>query len=168
MEPFPVTRVAHVRLRHAQPAWLVHKLWAEQAVGFVGGTPKTGKTWLALELAVAVASGKACLGCYQVHERGSVLMYAAEDTAEAIRQRVVNIATVRGVGDIERLALGLITVPGLRLDDPDHQERLALTVAKLTPRLFRFTPNDRDSCVSFQPACHLGWPREPNGREALT
>ena len=40
MHPFPVVRVGHVAEREAQPAWLVESLWAEQAVGFIGGTPK--------------------------------------------------------------------------------------------------------------------------------
>ena len=40
MEPFPVTRIANVSDRRAAPAWLVEGLWADQAVGFVGGTPK--------------------------------------------------------------------------------------------------------------------------------
>jgi hypothetical protein len=37
--------------------WLVTELWSEQAVGIVGGEPKCCKSSLALDLAVAVASG---------------------------------------------------------------------------------------------------------------
>ena len=47
-------------------AWLVEPLWSAGAVGLIGGAPKSGKTWLALELAVAVGSGCRCLGRFTV------------------------------------------------------------------------------------------------------
>ena len=139
MEPYPVTRVAHIRASHAKPAWLVTSLWGEQAVGFIAGMPKSGKTWLALELAVAVASGKPCLGTFNVRERGHVLLYAAEDTAQAIKHRVAGISKARGI-DLEHLAVGLITEPGLRLDDTEHQQRLSQTIAQLRPKLLILDP----------------------------
>jgi len=139
MTPFPIVRVAHLATEDRAPGWLVEDLWSEQAVGFVGGTPKSGKTWLALELAVAVASGAPCLGHFRVHQRGHVLLYAAEDTGPAIRHRVAGIAAARGV-PLEQLAVGLIRTPTLRLDDPDDQERLAHTVAKIKPRLLVLDP----------------------------
>jgi len=139
MEPYPVTRIAHIQAEQSSPGWLVTSLWGEQAVGFIAGTPKSGKTWLALELAVAVASGRPCLGRFTVRNRGHVLLYAAEDSALAIKHRVAGIAKARGI-DMERLAVGLITEPGLRLDDPDHQERLGETLTQLKPRLLVLDP----------------------------
>ena len=140
MQPFPVTRIAHIRPQLTRPAWLVEGLWGDQAVGFIGGTPKSGKTWLAIELAVAVASGKPCLGRYPVRRRGHVLLYAAEDTADDIKHRATAVAAARGIDDLERLAVGLITVDGLRLDHPEHQDRLACTVETLQPRLLILDP----------------------------
>lgn len=138
-EPFPVVRVAHIETHHAEPAWLVESLWGEQAVGFVGGTPKSCKTWLALELALAVASGRPCLGHFRVTDPGHVLLYAAEDNAPNIRRRVAAIAQARGV-DLERLAVGLITEPTLQLDRDCDQQRLAATLAKLKPRMLVLDP----------------------------
>ncbi len=140
MEPFSVTRVAHIPSTEATPTWLVEGLWGEQAVGFIGGPPKSTKTWLALEMAVAVASGLPCLERYAVRARGPVLLYAAEDSAAAIKHRVSALAEVRGVGDLERLAVGLITERDLRLDDVEHQERLAMTIEKIQPRLLILDP----------------------------
>ena len=117
MEPFSVIRVAHIKDRNHTASWLVEGLWADRAVGFIAGMPKSGKTWLALELAVAVASGKPCLDRYSVRQRGPVLFHAAEDSAEAIKQRVYAIATVRKITDLDKLAIGLITEHQLRLDD---------------------------------------------------
>lgn len=140
LQPFPVTRIAHIQTTSDSPAWLVENLWADQAVGFIGGTPKSGKTWLALELAVAVASGRPCLGHYPVRQRGHVLLYAAEDSAEAIKHRTAAIAAVRGVESFEQLAVGLIIEHALRLDHPEHQQRLAATLERLHPRLLVLDP----------------------------
>lgn len=140
MEPFAVTRIAHISTTQAAAAWLIEGLWGVQAVGFIGGPPKSTKTWLALEMAVAVASGQPCLGKYAVRARGPVLLYAAEDSAAAIKQRVAAVAEVRGTRDLERLAVGLITEHDLRLDDIEHQERLTATIEKIQPRLLILDP----------------------------
>lgn len=140
MQPFPVTRIALVEASHTNQRWLIESLWADQAVGFIGGTPKSGKTWLALELAVAVASGQPCLGRYRVEHKGHVLLYAAEDSACAIKHRVGAIARARGIDDISRLAIGLIGEDNLRLDDDEHQQRLAITIDKLQPRMLVLDP----------------------------
>ena len=73
VEPFPVIRLCNVP-KDDRPDWLIEGLWTRQAVGIVGGHPKLGKTWLALELALAIASGRPCLGRFAVHDRGPVLV----------------------------------------------------------------------------------------------
>jgi hypothetical protein len=42
--------------------WLVDGLWPKQAIGFIGGPPKAGKSFLSLDLVIAVACGKPFLG----------------------------------------------------------------------------------------------------------
>lgn len=103
------------------------------------GSPKSCKTWLALELAVAVASGRPCLGRFPVHASGPVLLYTAEDGAADVRRRVAAIARARDV-DLKRLAVGLISEPMLQLDRPGHQLRLAATLAAIKPRLLVLDP----------------------------
>ncbi len=139
VEPFPIVRVAHITTHTPEPAWMIASLWGEQAVGFIGGTPKSGKTWLALELAVAVASGRPCLGRFAVPEPGPVLLYSAEDGAADVRRRVAAIARAREV-DLSRLAVGLIREPMLQLDRPGHQLRLEATLAAVRPRLLVLDP----------------------------
>lgn len=138
-EPFPVVRVAHIDTKTPEPAWLITSLWGEQAVGFIGGTPKSCKTWLALELAVAVASGRPCLGRFAVRDPGPVLLYTAEDGAADVKRRVAAIARARKI-ELERLAVGLITEPMLQLDRPGDQHRLAATLAKVKPRMLVLDP----------------------------
>jgi hypothetical protein len=43
-----------LELRPAGSRWLIEQLWADQAVGIVGGEPKCCKSFLALDVAVAV------------------------------------------------------------------------------------------------------------------
>jgi hypothetical protein len=49
-----------LELRPAGSRWLIRlieQLWADQAVGIVGDEPKCGKSFLALDVALAGASG---------------------------------------------------------------------------------------------------------------
>jgi hypothetical protein len=138
-DPFPIVRIAHIDIERPEPAWLIASLWGEQAVGFIGGTPKSCKTWLALELAVAVATGRPCLGRFQVRQPGPVLLYTAEDGAADVRRRVAAIARARKI-DLARLAVGLITEPSVQLDRPGDQWRLRATLAKVKPRLLVLDP----------------------------
>ena len=78
-EPLPVVSASQLPVDDERPAWLVQDLWTEQAVGIVGGAPKCCKTWLALDLAVSVASGTPALGRFPVSGSGPVLLFAAED-----------------------------------------------------------------------------------------
>jgi hypothetical protein len=140
IEALPVTRLARLTApADQQPDWLVEGLWASQAVGCIGGIPKIGKTWLALELALAVASGKPCLGRFAVHQPGPVLVYCAEDKALAVKKRVAGLAKVRGV-DFDRLAVGWIGASSLHLDDPRDRRRLAVTLLATKPRMLVLDP----------------------------
>jgi hypothetical protein len=137
---FPVTRLARLEVSHDPAAdWLVEGLWAAQAVGCIGGVPKVGKTWLALELAVAVASGKPCLGRFPVRRPGPVLVYCAEDAAHAVQKRVRGIAQARAL-DFDRLAVGWVGATSLHLDDATDRRRLSMTLTATKPRLLILDP----------------------------
>lgn len=139
MTPLQIVRIAHLPVAPEGGRWLVEGLVAEQAVGFIGGVPKTGKTWLGLDLAVAVAAGVPALGRFPVRHSGPVLLYTAEDQAADIRQRVAGIAQAAGV-DLERLAVGLIIDPVLRLDLDADRDRLAEALGRIKPRLLVLDP----------------------------
>src|SRR5207244_9795642 len=83
--------------RPDEQRWLVAGLWSEQAVGIVGGEPKCCKSFLALELAVAVASGTPCLRQFPVPHPGRVLLYAAEDALHIVRARLEGICLAAGL-----------------------------------------------------------------------
>ena len=57
----PVTRAGDLPVCLPEHRWLIEDLWADEAVGIVGGEPKCGKSFLALDMVVAVAGGEPCL-----------------------------------------------------------------------------------------------------------
>ena len=140
MRPLPTARAAE--LAPAPPSaqgWLIEGLWSAQAVGIIGGEPKCGKSFLALDLAVAVASGTPCLRYFPTCQCGRVLLFAAEDAVHIVRQRLAGIAAAAAV-DFTSLEIHLITVPTLRLDRHEHQQALAATVVQLQPKLLVLDP----------------------------
>lgn len=135
-----VVRAADISVADpATPAWLVEHLWGRGAVGVIGGPPKSCKSWLALELATAVASARPCLGRFPVPAPGPVLLYAAEDTPLQIRQRIEQLCLARGAS-FDTLELGLIVEPSLRIDRPQDVERLRATLAQRPYRLLILDP----------------------------
>src|SRR5215813_2958440 len=58
MKPLPVEPAWRLAERAPELRWLVTHLWSQDAVGIVGGEPKCCKSFLALDLAVAVAAGR--------------------------------------------------------------------------------------------------------------
>jgi hypothetical protein len=140
MKPLPTVRAP--QLAQSQPnetAWMIEDLWSAEAVGIIGGEPKCGKSFLALDLAVAVASGAPCLRRFRTRRRGAVLLYAAEDAAAIVRQRLEGISQAASV-DFETLDIHVITVPTLRLDRAEHCHALRATVAQLRPALLILDP----------------------------
>lgn len=69
-----------------EPRWAVPGVLAE-GVNLLAGSPKLGKSWLALGLAIAVASGGRALGRIPV-DRGDVLYAALEDTPRRLQNRL--------------------------------------------------------------------------------
>ena len=92
MNPLPVQRASQLASTGPQTQWLVEGLWSEQAVGILGGEPKCCKSFLALDVAVSVASGTACLRQFPVRRSGPVLLFPA---VGLWRLRAVGEATER-------------------------------------------------------------------------
>lgn len=71
----------------------------------LAGRPKLGKSWLALDLALAVATGSSCLGVEC--EQGDVLYLALEDNKRRIQSRLGKLAPDRQIAPWP-LSLGLV------------------------------------------------------------
>ena len=139
MNTFPVQRASQLSTAGPQTQWLIEDLWTEQAVGILGGEPKCFKSFLALDMAVSVASGTPCLRRFPVKRSGSVLLFPAEDSLAVVRQRLEGISAAAGV-DLSSLPIEVITAPSLRLDLPADCQRLIHTVESLKPLLLILDP----------------------------
>lgn len=161
-QPLPVVRASEIEVPENRQSWLIDRLWSHRAVGIIGGSPKSGKTWLALEMAVSVASGTPCFGSFAVSSPGPVLLYAAEDSAETLRGRLEILARVHKTS-FEHLDVHVIAVDSLRLDQSEHQDRLESTLYACKPVLLLLDPLVRihaiDENVAGQVAILLGYLR---------
>lgn len=135
----PVVRAAELDEPDAEHHWLVDQLWARAGVGIIGGAPKCCKSWLALDIALSVASASPCLGRFPVARSGGVLLYMAEDSASVIKARITGICRRRRL-ELAALPIDVITAPSLRLDLDRDQHRLAETIRKYGPRLLLLDP----------------------------
>ena len=171
MSTLPVQPAWQLAVRPDEQRWLVTGLWSEQAVGIVGGEPKCCKSFLALDLAVAVASGKPCLRHFPVPHPGRVLLYAAEDALHVVRQRLEGICAAADCL-LAHLDVQVITAPTLRLDQSADARALERTVEKLQPRLLILDPFVRlhriDENASGEVAPLLAYLRELQRRHALS
>lgn len=113
---------------------LVEGVWPAGSLGFIAAPPKDGKTWLAILLAVAVASGAPFCGRYPVPRARPVLYVALEGSRAGLRARVGALG--RGMGldpDGEDLAhLHFLYRPaGMDLTDPTWGRRIVAEAERL-------------------------------------
>jgi hypothetical protein len=139
MNPLPVQRASQLSSAGPQTQWLVEELWTDQAVGILGGEPKCCKSFLALDIAVSVASGAAALRQFPVRRTGPVLLFPAEDSLAVVRQRLEGIAAAAQV-PFDSLPVQVITAPSLRLDTEPDRQRLSRTVQDQRPVLLILDP----------------------------
>jgi hypothetical protein len=167
---FPVEPAWRLAARAEEQRWLVTGLWSEEAVGIIGGEPKCCKSFLALDLAVAVAAGIPCLRRFGVPRAGRVLLYAAEDALHVVRQRLEGICAAAGLA-LADLDVQVITAPAVRLDLQADRASLDETVAALRPRLLVLDPFVRlhriDENASGEVAPLLAYLRELQRRHGV-
>lgn len=170
MTLLPVEPAWRLKERTEEHRWLIAGLWAEQAVGIVGGEPKCCKSFLALDIAVSVASGTPCLRRFGVPRAGRVLLYAAEDALHIVRRRLDGICEAAGVA-LADLDILVITAPTVRLDMDADRRNLAETVERLKPRLLILDPFVRlhriDENASGEVAPILAYLRELQRRHGV-
>jgi len=139
MNPLEVCQAADLEQKHKEQRWLIDGLWADQAVGILGGEPKCCKSYLALQCGVAVAAGTHVLSRFAVRKAGRVLLFAAEDAPCVVRQRLFGLAQAQG-RRLQDLDFHVILEATIRLDLEADRRRLAETVKEQEPRLLILDP----------------------------
>lgn len=139
--------------RDAYPGWLVEGFWLQRSHGAIAGEPKSFKSTLATDLAVAVASGRPFLGRYPVLHQGPVVYVQNENARWIVRDRLGKIAAHRGVvGSVRTVGrnlrvrfapdipLHLVNQQGFLLTDPGHQRALEQLISEVKPSLVILDP----------------------------
>ena len=139
MSELEVIKVSELNGEKREPDWLIDGLWLDGGVGIIGGEPKSYKTFAALSLAVATASGKPCFGRYEVIRKGPVLVYAAEDSLDMVKDRIIGLAHGMKTA-FDQLDIHLIAEPRLRIDTETDRQRLQEALEKVKPVLLVLDP----------------------------
>jgi hypothetical protein len=159
----PVLRADQLSAAPLSIPWLIEELWTDQAVGILGGEPKCCKSFLALDIALSVASGSPCLRRYAVERPGPVVFFPAEDSLAIVRRRLDGLAAAAAV-PLANLPLHVITALSLRLDLPADCQRLEQTLRVLKPVLLVLDPlirlHQRDENDASHMAPLLGFLRQ--------
>lgn len=114
-----------------EQSWRVHRLITRGGTTVIGGPPKISKkTWLALEIAVGVATGTSVCGEFYATQ-GRVACFMAEDTARQARNRIR--ALLRG-GDRTIPEGSLYLQPRGEFIDVLNDDELAWIVASCRAR----------------------------------
>lgn len=139
MTALPVRPAHQLDLLPAEQRWLIEGLWAAEAVGIVGGEPKCCKSFLALDMAVAVAGAAPCLRRFPVAHSGRVLLFAAEDALTTVRERLDGICAA-AERKLSELDLQVVVAATVRIDLELDRDRLDDTVRALRPTLLVLDP----------------------------
>lgn len=107
--------------------WQVQGLISRGGIAMLGAEPKSCKTWLAVEIAIAVATGTPVCGEFSV-ERGVVAYFFAEDLAVQVRNRVRALSIGRGIAPASTFG-HLHVCPRGEFIDVTRDEDVALIIA---------------------------------------
>ena len=109
-EPAPAvetfTAADLMRMQLPEPRWAVNGIIPE-GLSLLAGKPKLGKSWLALNIALAVATGGTALGSIHV-EQGDVLYLALEDTKKRLQGRLDKLLHRQNAAAPERLTFATL------------------------------------------------------------
>lgn len=135
------------------PGWLVEGFWTRRSHGFIAGEPKSFKTTIALDMAVAISSGGLFLGKFPVIEQGPVVIIQNENAPWIIKDRLMKITSSRGLLGVvtneedmikvqfpPALPIYFVNQQGFNLLDPIYQKMLEKIVTETKPILVVLDP----------------------------
>jgi hypothetical protein len=123
--------------------FLVPNLIVEGSVAQLVGPPKKGKTYVLLDLAIAVATGGKALGRFAVPAAGPVLLVLEESGRAALHRRLDRLARGRAVAPGRLHHFHYAANRRVKLDDEEWRDRLRATCRQVDWRLIAFDPYAR-------------------------
>ena len=115
--------------------WLIDNIWTDKSRGLIAGNPGVGKTWLALDMLISVASGGLCMGKYP-SKKGAVLLVEEEASELNLSRRLHAMARARGLKDTDLDNLFLLTRQFTKI--PEDTKELFHLIATLDIKLIVF------------------------------
>jgi AAA domain len=88
--PIVIRTAAHLRTRTFDPIKYIVPGYIAEGCTILAGRPKLGKSWMMLDVGLAVAAGRYCLGDTKC-EQGNVLYLALEDNERRLQSRITKI-----------------------------------------------------------------------------
>lgn len=88
-----------VLLSESEPPleWMIEGLWTDKSRGFIAGNPGIGKTWIALDMLLSVATGGLCMGKYRAVYQAPCLLIEEESSRLNLQRRIHALARARGL-----------------------------------------------------------------------
>jgi putative DNA primase/helicase len=120
--------------------YLIPELLPEEIIALMHGEPRTRKSWAALEIAIALSTGRPAFGLsrFSVPAAVPVLYLSQEDGARPVRTRVTRLLRGYGLDWPGKLAFAIHR--GIDLGSPEWQRRLIEDVKRHGFRLVVFDP----------------------------
>lgn len=89
--------------------WMIEGLWTDKSRGFIAGHPGVGKTWIALDMLLAVTTGGLCMNKYKAAYKAPCLLVEEEASRRNLQRRIHGLARARGLKDVDLTNLFHIT-----------------------------------------------------------
>lgn len=102
--------------------WMIENVWVAKSRGLIAGHPGVGKTWIALEMLLSVATGKPCMGQYRPVQTGPVLLVEEESSHMNLARRIHCMARGKGLANSELAGFHHITRQYVKI--PKHEKEI--------------------------------------------
>jgi AAA domain len=120
--------------------FLVEDLIVDQAIAAAVGSYKVAKSYTLTELAIAIVTGRDAFGAYSVPDPGPVVMVMEESGRAAFHRRLDMLRRGYALQSGQLAELYFAANLGVRLNEPEWQDRLLLAGAALRPRAIILDP----------------------------
>jgi hypothetical protein len=130
-------------LRERDPGptpFLVRDLIVDLAIAALVGMWKVAKTWVLIELAVAIVTGRKAFGEYEVPIPGPVILVMEESGRAAFHRRLDRLRRGYALKSEQLADLYFAANLGVRLNEAGWQNRLLDAAAQLRPRAVLLDP----------------------------
>ena len=111
--------------------WIVEEIIPSNGFGMIAGDSGVGKTWLLLDLALSVASGRPWLGTLPT-TKGPVLFIDEESGVALLKNRLLKLGQKE---DLRDLPICFSTLEGLKVDTEQGRAKLRGTIKKYGAKL---------------------------------